>query len=73
MTTNGAPADDTYAALCKRHAGLEREAGAFLARSLRPDTENPVTARRIAEDFAREANEVSDQMEAWRLANGWDK
>ena len=73
MTATGAPADEAYSSLCLRLADLQREAGAFLGRSLRPDTTNPAVSRRIAEDFAREANEVSDQMQAWRLANGWEK
>lgn len=64
------PADETYTALAKRHNELLREAGAFLARSLR---EGKPVDMRIAEDFAREANEVADQMKVWRLANGYEK
>lgn len=67
-----APADEEYSALLKRHAGLEREAGAMLAQSLRADCQHPDTARQIAEDMAREANEVGAAMKAWRLRNGYD-
>jgi hypothetical protein len=67
------PADETYSALALRLNDLQREAGAFLGTSLRPDAKNPQTSRKIAEDFAREANEVSDQMKAWRLAHGYEQ
>lgn len=74
MNTTGAPADEAYSALCLRLADLQKEAGAFLGTSLRADgPANPAVSRRIAEDFAREANEVADQMKAWRLAKGWEK
>lgn len=67
------PADEAYTALSLRLVALQKEAGAFLATSLRPDATKPQVSRRMAEDFAREANEVSDQMKAWRLAHGYEK
>jgi len=68
------PADEGYAALSLRLVALQKEAGAFLARSLRSGlTDREVRmARRMAEDFATEAIEVADQMQAWRLAHGYD-
>ena len=69
----GAPADAEYSALCVRRADLARAAGTFLGQALHPDTQNPDVARGIAEDFAREYNDVTAQMRAWRLANGWEK
>lgn len=72
MTTTKAPADETYNALCLRHAALLKEAGAMLGQSLRGVTPHPDVSRKIAEEFATEANEVADQMTVWRLANGYD-
>lgn len=63
------PADDDYSSLCVRLASLQKEAGAFLGRYLR---ECSNVSMDIAEDFAREANEVSDRMKAWRLSNGYE-
>lgn len=67
------PADEAYTALSLRLIALQKEAGAFLATSLRPDANDPQVSQRIAEDFAREANEVSDEMKAWRLGHGYEK
>jgi hypothetical protein len=71
----GAPADAEYSALCVRLAELQKEAGAFLARSLRADLTMPQrqSADRIARDFAAEALEVGERMTAWRLAHGWPR
>ena len=73
MTTTQAPVDVTYAALCKRRDELQREAGSFLARSLRPELHEPIrkASREIAEGYALEVIKVVDEMKAWRLANGW--
>lgn len=67
----GAPADDQYNALSKKLNESEAAAGALLAQSFRDDCQHPDTARRMAEDYAREANESRAEMKAWRLANGW--
>lgn len=72
-TATGAPADEAYNALCRRLADLQKEAGAMLGQSLRGDTPHPEVSRKIAEEFATEANEVADQMKSWRLAHGWEK
>lgn len=66
-----APADEAYSKLCVRLSFLEKEAGAFLARSMREGESHPEASMRIARDLAAEANEVGDQMKAWRLANGY--
>lgn len=66
------PADEKYNALCTRLASLQKEAGAMLAQSLSAGSSHPETARKIAEDFAREANEVAAEMKAWRLAHGYE-
>lgn len=67
----GAPADERYNALAKRLNEAEDLAGAMLAQSLRSDCPHPATARKMAEDYAREANEARAEMKAWRLDSGW--
>lgn len=68
----GEPADEHYAAMADAQRSKVGLAGDFLVLAvLYEDPAKAIAARALAEEYAVAAADLSRQMKAWRLANGW--